>query len=60
MKSLYLPGGENAAFEVQFTEKPGSVTWLKDNKPLDDRLADRIITREIGATTFRLEIKHCR
>ncbi|CAD7077146.1 unnamed protein product [Hermetia illucens] len=60
LKGQHVESGENAAFEVQFTEKPGSVTWLKDNKPLDDRLADRIITREIGATTFRLEIKHCR
>lgn len=34
--------------------------WLKDNKPLDDKLADRVITKEADNLTYSLEIQHCR
>uniref|UniRef100_A0A1I8Q6N2 Obscurin n=1 Tax=Stomoxys calcitrans TaxID=35570 RepID=A0A1I8Q6N2_STOCA len=51
--------GEPAHFEVQFKEKPGKVTWLKDNKPLDDVLADRIVQTEAPMNSYRLDIKNC-
>lgn len=51
--------GQNASFEIQLDEKPGNITWLKDNRPLDDRLADRITTTELPGNYYRLEIKHC-
>lgn len=35
------------------------VTWLKDNKPLTDKLMDRVsISAEAGS--HKLEVKHCR
>lgn len=37
-----------------------NMQWLKDNKPLDDRLADRVITKENDDLTYSLEIQHCR
>lgn len=52
--------GEAAHFEVQFAEKPGLVVWLKDNNPLDDRLADRVIQTEATMNSYRLDIKNCR
>lgn len=51
--------GQNASFEVQFEEKASSLTWLKDNKPLDDRLADRFSTQELDGNYYQLNIKHC-
>lgn len=51
--------GNNAAFEIQLEEKTASLTWLKDNKPLDDRLADRITTTESDGNYYQLNIKHC-
>lgn len=56
---LSILAGQNASFEIQVDEKPGNITWLKDNKPLDDRLADRISTTELPGNYYRLEIKHC-
>lgn len=35
------------------------MTWLKDNKPLDDRLADRIKKTELANNTHKLELQHC-
>lgn len=43
---------------MQLNEK-SSIQWLKDNKPLDDRLADRIVTTEKEDNSYRLELKHC-
>lgn len=40
-------------------EKPGSIIWLKDNKPLEDRLADRFTASELPGNYYCLEIKHC-
>ncbi|XP_075169287.1 obscurin isoform X4 [Haematobia irritans] len=51
--------GEPAHFEIQYKEKPGKVTWLKDNKPLDDVLADRIVQTEAPMNSYRLDIKNC-
>lgn len=34
-----------------------SMTWLKDNRPLSDRLADRIIITQEN-NVYRLEIKN--
>lgn len=52
--------GEPAHFEIQYKEKPGKVTWLKDNKALDDVLADRVIQTEAPMNSYRLDIKNCR
>lgn len=52
--------GESAHFEVQFVEKPGLVVWLKDNKPLEDKLADRVVQTEAAMNSYRLDIKNCR
>lgn len=51
--------GENATFSLQLKDKPSSIIWLKNNKPLDDSLADRIKKKENGNHTFTLEIQHC-
>ncbi|XP_023037819.2 obscurin isoform X1 [Drosophila willistoni] len=59
MKSVQVEPGEAAHFEIQFKEKPGLVTWLKDNKPLDDRLADRITQTSAPMNSYRLDIKNC-
>lgn len=55
----YIKAGNNATFEIQLDEKTSSVTWLKDNKPLNDRLADRITTSESDGNYYQLRIKHC-
>lgn len=59
LKSVHVKRGENAVFEIQYEEKPGIVTWLKDNKPLNDVLADRISVSENELNYHRLTIKHC-
>ncbi|XP_017469983.1 PREDICTED: uncharacterized protein LOC108361757, partial [Rhagoletis zephyria] len=59
-KSVQVQPGESAHFEVQFAEKPGLVVWLKDNKPLVDKLADRVIQTEAAMNSYRLDIKNCR
>ncbi|XP_053962910.1 obscurin isoform X2 [Anastrepha ludens] len=58
-KSVQVQPGETAHFEVHFAEKPGLVTWLKDNKPLEDKLADRVIQTEATMNSYRLDIKNC-
>ncbi|KAG4067668.1 hypothetical protein HA402_005440 [Bradysia odoriphaga] len=58
-KGVNIEPGQNASFEVQFEEKASSLTWLKDNKPLDDRLADRFSTEELDGNYYQLNIKHC-
>jgi hypothetical protein len=36
------------------------MTWLKDNRPMEDRLADRVlISSQNDNTAFRLEVQHC-
>ncbi|XP_047985118.1 obscurin isoform X4 [Leguminivora glycinivorella] len=51
--------GENASFECSLRSSEAvKITWLKDNKPLTDRLMDRVnITNE--AHDHKLEILHC-
>ncbi|XP_013175917.1 PREDICTED: muscle M-line assembly protein unc-89-like isoform X4 [Papilio xuthus] len=52
--------GENAAFECSLHESEEvKVTWLKDNKPLTDRLMDRCSITSIDGA-FRLKLMHCR
>uniref|UniRef100_A0A034VYZ1 Muscle M-line assembly protein unc-89 n=2 Tax=Bactrocera dorsalis TaxID=27457 RepID=A0A034VYZ1_BACDO len=58
-KSAQVKPGESAHFEVQFVEKPGLVVWLKDNKPLEDKLADRVVQTEAAMNSYRLDIKNC-
>ncbi|XP_022821456.1 obscurin isoform X5 [Spodoptera litura] len=53
--------GENAIFECLLREsKDVKVTWLKDNKPLTDRLMDRCSISLEDDGGFKLELKHCR
>ncbi|CAL7949959.1 unnamed protein product [Xylocopa violacea] len=51
--------GEMAAFECTLLHTNAStrVQWLKDNKPLDDRLADRVTASATGKT-FRLQLQN--
>jgi Immunoglobulin I-set domain. len=54
--------GQNAVFDCTLTsDTPTSMTWLKDNKPLEDRLADRVLmSSHEDNTRFLLEVQHCR
>lgn len=54
------PAGENALFECSLLDYEGvKVTWLKDNKPLTDRLMDRCSITSIDGN-FKLLLMHCR
>ncbi|XP_046661147.1 obscurin-like isoform X1 [Homalodisca vitripennis] len=50
--------GGNAVFECELEDR-AKVIWLKDNKPLEDKLADRIRAVTKDDTKHRLEIKGC-
>ena len=51
-----ISAGETAVFECE-VEGVDNLVWLKDNRPLSDKLADRIlISRENDV--FRLEIRN--
>jgi len=54
--------GQNALFECTLTsDTPTSMTWLKDTRPLEDKLADRVlISSHEDNTRFILEVQHCR
>lgn len=53
---IKFAAGDNAVFECE-VEGVTNLTWLKDNRPLSDKLADRItITQENNV--YRLEIKN--
>lgn len=55
---LYI-AGEMAVFEctLLYTDSTTRVQWLKDNKPLEDRLADRLTASATGKT-FRLTLQN--
>lgn len=46
-------------FDIELDGSADSVTWLKDNKPMDDRYADRVRKSEVSANQHRLEIFNC-
>ncbi|XP_071443882.1 protein Obscurin isoform X3 [Hetaerina americana] len=50
--------GETATFECEI-ESSATVTWLKDNRNIDDKLADRIKMVNLDRK-HSLEILHCR
>uniref|UniRef100_A0A1E1WKE3 Hemolin n=1 Tax=Pectinophora gossypiella TaxID=13191 RepID=A0A1E1WKE3_PECGO len=53
--------GENATFECSLRESTATkVTWLKDNKPLTDKLMDRVNIQSKEDGKNKLEIMHCR
>ncbi|XP_059058380.1 obscurin, partial [Achroia grisella] len=54
--------GEKATFECSLRESADSVkvTWLKDNKPLTDRLMDRVNISSKKDGNHKLELQHCR
>ncbi|XP_066993450.2 obscurin isoform X6 [Anabrus simplex] len=61
MQGINLEPGQNAVFECKLvSETPTSVVWLKDNRHLQDKLADRVRMTEKDNSQFRLEIMHCR
>ncbi|XP_022117643.2 obscurin isoform X5 [Pieris rapae] len=52
--------GENALFECEIqSSEELDVTWLKDNKPLTDKLMDRVNVVKRGSV-HKLEVMHCR
>ena len=58
-KSSFIPAGEKAVFEARASSGTGvTATWLKDNKPLDDKLADRVKVTSKDSL-FSLELLNC-
>jgi len=52
--------GDKASFDCVVEADPSAVvTWLKDNRPLDDKLADRIRISEQGKI-HKLDMLNCR
>lgn len=51
--------GDKASFEIELSGSAENVTWLKDNKPLEDRMADRVRKTEVSDHHHRLEILNC-
>ena len=54
--NIIITAGENAIFECE-CEGVENLVWLKDNRPLSDKLADRIVISKED-NVFRLEIKN--
>lgn len=56
---LSLAAGESATFECTLSSKTEStkMQWFKDNKPLTDKLADRV-TVSSTENSFKLVIKN--
>ncbi|XP_047105588.1 obscurin isoform X3 [Schistocerca piceifrons] len=53
--------GQNAIFQCKVaSDSPTNMTWLKDNRPMDDKLADRVKMESKDSSSFKLEIQHCR
>lgn len=53
---IVITAGETAVFECE-VEGADNVVWLKDNRPLSDKLADRIVISKEN-DVFRLEIRN--
>ncbi|XP_076666422.1 obscurin isoform X4 [Andrena cerasifolii] len=56
---IHAVAGETTSFECTLlqTDSNTRVQWLKDNKPLEDRLADRL-TASASGKTFKLQIQN--
>ncbi|XP_076165903.1 obscurin isoform X4 [Ptiloglossa arizonensis] len=56
---IHAVAGEMAVFECTLlhTDSTTLVQWLKDNKPLEDRLADRVTASAVGKT-FKLTLQN--
>lgn len=53
-----IAAGETASFECSVAgDESTTLTWLKDNKPLSDRLMDRVTKSNVD-NTFKLEIQN--
>jgi len=60
MQGCLCNPGENATFEAGASTGAGvTATWLRDNKPLDDKLADRVKISSKG-NLFTLVLMSCR
>lgn len=59
---LPFTAGHNAIFECEVaSDTPTSMTWLKDNRLMEDKLADRVlISSQDDNSKFKLELQHCR
>ncbi|XP_017890129.1 obscurin isoform X5 [Ceratina calcarata] len=59
LELIHAVAGEAATFECTLlnTDSTTRVQWLKDNKPLDDRLADRVTASAVGKT-FKLQLQN--
>jgi len=59
MQGQLAAPGEKAVFEARASSGAGvTATWLKDNKPLDDKLADRVKVTSKDSL-FSLELMNC-
>lgn len=60
VSSVSQTAGEKATFDCALeVDAPAQVTWLRNNKPLDDRFADRIQTVSKGRK-HSLQMMNCR
>jgi hypothetical protein len=53
---FFILAGETAKFNFQLDETPVNVTWMKDNKAIEDK---RVSFNDLGSNTYQLEIKSC-
>ncbi|KAL7050000.1 hypothetical protein ACKWTF_003934 [Chironomus riparius] len=60
IKGCNIEPGETATFEFQLEDKPVNVVWLKDNKPLEDPLQDRMTFKEGDHNAYTMQLIHCR
>ncbi|XP_031784410.1 obscurin isoform X4 [Nasonia vitripennis] len=56
---LHVIAGECATFEctLKSSESASKMVWLKDNKPMDDKLADRVRS-SVEGSTYKLQIEN--
>lgn len=59
VKTLFYLAGEVATFECTLVsaDETTKIQWLKDNKPLHDKLADRVIQTS-DDKSFKLQIQN--
>ncbi|XP_066587330.1 obscurin isoform X6 [Prorops nasuta] len=57
---IHVIAGECATFECSLSSSDAAnrILWLKDNKPLEDKLADRVTTTAFDDKRYKLEIQN--
>ncbi|CAG0879560.1 unnamed protein product [Cyprideis torosa] len=59
LRGVHIGPGDTARFDCTLEDRGhNSVTWLRNNHPFEDRLADRVVIRE-DKNMFSLIIKNC-